>query len=68
MVDFGVHNFFISEILMQIVDVLGMKISPFESRKQEKYISPKLTSFQIMKCVPIWSTRGKVGRKTWIFF
>ncbi len=53
MVDFGVHNFFISEILMQIVDVLGMKISPFESRKQEKYISPKLTSFQIMKCVPI---------------
>jgi hypothetical protein len=38
---------------MQIFDVLGMQISPFEVRKQEEYLNPKLTSFQIMKCASI---------------
>jgi hypothetical protein len=30
---------------MQIFDVLGMQISPFESKKQDEYLNPKLTSF-----------------------
>jgi hypothetical protein len=38
---------------MQIFDVLGMKINPFESRRQEEYLDPKLTSFQIMTCAPV---------------
>jgi len=38
---------------MQVFDVLGMQISPFEGREQEEYLNPKLTSFQIMTCVPI---------------
>jgi hypothetical protein len=55
---------------MKIFDVLGMKINPFEGRKQEEYLNPKLTSFQIMTCVLIWSAREKVGSKNidfWIF-
>jgi hypothetical protein len=38
---------------MQIFDVLGMQISPFEGKRQEEYSNPKLTSFQIMKCASI---------------
>jgi hypothetical protein len=38
---------------MKNFDVLRMQISPFESRSQEKYLNPKLTSFQIMTRVPI---------------
>jgi hypothetical protein len=34
---------------MQIFDILGMQINPFESRRQEEYLNPKLTSSQIMK-------------------
>jgi hypothetical protein len=52
-VDFGVHNFPFSKILMQIFDALGMQISPFEGRRQEEYLNPKITSFQIMKCASI---------------
>jgi len=44
-VDFGIHNFRFSKILKQIFDVLGMQISPFESRRREKYLNPKLKSF-----------------------
>jgi hypothetical protein len=53
MVDFGVHNFPFSKILMQTFDVLGMQISPFECRRQQEYLNLKLTSFQIMTCVLI---------------
>jgi hypothetical protein len=53
MADFGVQNFLFSEFLMQIFDVLGMQISPFEGRRQKKYLNPKLTSFQIITCVSI---------------
>ncbi len=52
---------------MQIFDVLGMQISPFEGRRQEEYLNLKPTSFQIMTCVPIWSARGKVGSKNMDF-
>ncbi len=38
---------------MQIFYVLGMKISPFESKRQEEYLNPRLTSFQTMTCAPI---------------
>ncbi len=38
---------------MQIFDVLIMQISPFEGKRQEEYLNPKLTSFQIMTCTPI---------------
>jgi hypothetical protein len=38
---------------MKKIDILGMQISPFESRKQEKYLDLKLTSFQIMTRAPI---------------
>jgi hypothetical protein len=38
---------------MQIFDVLGMQIGPFESRRQEEYLTLKLTSFQIMTHTPI---------------
>jgi hypothetical protein len=51
--DFGVHRFPLSKNLMQIFDGLGMQISPFEGRKQEEYLNPKLISFQIMKYVLI---------------
>ncbi len=68
MLDFRVHNFPFLEFLMQIFDVLGMQISPFKGTRQEKYLNPKPISFQIMKCVLIWSVRGKVGSKTWIFW
>jgi len=45
--NFGVNIFF-SSFLMQIFDVLGMKISAFESKRQEEYLDPKL-----MTCAPI---------------
>jgi hypothetical protein len=32
-VDFGVHSFPFLEFLMQIFDVLGMQINPFEGRR-----------------------------------
>jgi hypothetical protein len=51
-VDFGVYHFIFSEFLMQLFDVLGTQISPFEFRRQEEYLNPKLTTFQIT-CVPI---------------
>ncbi len=38
---------------MQIFNVLGMQISPFEGRRQEEYLNPKLTSFQIKTCAMI---------------
>ncbi len=38
---------------MQIFDVLGMKFTPFEGKRQEEYLNPKLTSFQIVTCAPI---------------
>jgi hypothetical protein len=44
-----------------------MQISPFEGRRQEEYLNLKLTSFQIMACVSIWLTRGKVGSKNMDF-
>ncbi len=50
---YGIHNFPFSQFLMQIFDVLGMQISPFESRKQEEYLNPILTNFQIMTKFPI---------------
>jgi hypothetical protein len=49
----GIHNFLFSQFLMQVCDVLGMQISPFECRKQEEYLNPILISFQIMTNVPI---------------
>jgi hypothetical protein len=49
----GIHDFPFSQFLMQICDVLGMQSSPFESTKQEEYLNPILTSFQIMTNVPI---------------
>jgi hypothetical protein len=52
-VEFGVHSFPFSEFLMRIFDVLEMQISPFEGERQEEYLNPKLTSFQIMTCAPI---------------
>jgi hypothetical protein len=52
---------------MQLFDVLGMQISPFEGRRQEEYLNPKLTSFQIMTCVSIWLARGKIGSKNMDF-
>ncbi len=67
MVEFGVHSFPFSEFLMRIFDVLEMQISPFEGERQEEYLNPKLTSFQIMTCAPIWSIRGKVGSKNMDF-
>jgi hypothetical protein len=39
-VDFGVHNFLFLKKLMQIFDVLGMKISPFEGRRQKEKPKP----------------------------
>ncbi len=48
---------------MGVFDVLGMQNSPFESRRQEKYLNPKLTSFQIIIRASISSTRGKVKSK-----
>jgi hypothetical protein len=38
---------------MQIFDVLGMQIGPFEGWRQDEYLNPKLTSFQIMTRVLI---------------
>jgi hypothetical protein len=52
---------------MQTFDILGIQISPFEGRRQEEYLNPKLTSFQIMTCVAIRLVRGKLETKTWIF-
>jgi hypothetical protein len=52
---------------MQIFDILGTQISPFESREQEEYLDPKLTSFQVMTCASILSIRGKVGSKNMDF-
>jgi hypothetical protein len=49
---------------MQIVDVLVMQISPFETKGQQEYLNPKLTSFQIMTCVLILLARGKVKSKS----
>ncbi len=68
MEDFGVHSFPFSKNLMQIFDGLGMQISPFEGRKQEEYLNPKLISFQIMKYVLIWLVKGKVGSKNMDFW
>jgi len=51
--DFRVHYFPFSKILLQIFDVLRMQISPFKGRRQEEYLNPKPISFQIMKCVLI---------------
>ncbi len=48
---------------MQIVDLVGMQISPFQNRMQEEYLNPKLTSFQIMTHAPILSTKGKFRSK-----
>ncbi len=67
MIDFGVHNFPVLEFWMQIFDILGMQINPFESRRQEEYLNPKLTSSQIMKFALIWSIRGRVGSKNMDF-
>jgi hypothetical protein len=53
MTNFGIPNFPFSKNLMQKIDVLGMQISPFGCRRQEKYLNPKLTSFQIMKYASI---------------
>jgi hypothetical protein len=49
----GIHNFPFSQFLVQKCDVLGMQISAFESREQEEYLNPIVTSFQIMTNVPI---------------
>jgi hypothetical protein len=43
-VDFAAHNLFFLEFLMQLFGVLGMQISPFEGRRQEKYFNLKITS------------------------
>ncbi len=67
MTNFGIPNFPFSKNLMQKIDVLGMQISPFGCRRQEKYLNPKLTSFQIMKYASIWSIKGKVGSKNMDF-
>jgi hypothetical protein len=48
---------------MQIFDILGMQISPFESKRQGGYLNPKLIKIQIMTCVLIWLNRGKVRSK-----
>jgi len=48
---------------MGIFDVLGMQNSPFESKRQEEYLIPKFTSFQIMIGASITSTRGKIKSK-----
>ncbi len=45
MANFGVHNFPFSKVLMQI--------SPSKGKRQEEYLNPKITSFQIMKCALI---------------
>jgi hypothetical protein len=63
MTDFGVHSFLFSKFSMWIFDVLGMQISPFESRRWKEYLNLKLTIFQIMTCAPIWLVRGKVRSK-----
>ncbi len=68
MVEFIVYGFLFSKTLMWIFDVLGMQINPFEVRRQEEYLNPNLTSFQIMTCAPIWSAKGKLEMKTWIFW
>jgi hypothetical protein len=52
---------------MQIFDVLRMQISPFEGRRQEEYLNPEFTSFQIMKCAPISSVSRKIGSKNMDF-
>lgn len=41
------HNFLFSQILMQICGVLGMQISPFESKKQEEYLTLHLQIFKL---------------------
>jgi len=49
---------------MRIFDVLGMQISPFEIKRQQEYLNPKLRSFQIMTCALILLARGKVRNKS----
>ncbi len=44
-----------------------MQISSFESRRQEKYLNPKLTIFQIMTCALILLAKGKVRSKNMNF-
>jgi hypothetical protein len=45
-----------------------MQISSFESTRQEEYLNPKLTIFQIMTCVSILSAKGKVKSQNMIFW
>jgi hypothetical protein len=48
---------------MGIFDVLGMQNGPFENKRQEEYLNPKLTSFQVMIHAPISLARGKIRSK-----
>jgi hypothetical protein len=51
---------------MQICDVLGTQISPFESTKQEEYLNPIFTNFKIMTNVRIWLVKGKFKNQKWV--